>query len=111
MGIKYISEHHSDDDPGGLIKEVIELGDDFPGPAQDIILAWLLRLGPEQDAGQVAGRLVQDYGIAEGELPGGACGELVKLLRETALYGRDQLNQKLPSQGRRGGRAARFGEG
>ncbi|MEM7169069.1 MAG: hypothetical protein AAF530_02815 [Pseudomonadota bacterium] len=107
MGIKYISEHHSEDDPGGLIKEVIDLGDAFPGPAQDIVLAWLLRLGSEQDAGAVAQRLIQDYDVAEGDLPPGACGELVKLLRETAEYGRDQLDRHLAGQGRRGGRAGR----
>ncbi|HMB76817.1 MAG TPA: hypothetical protein VKN76_10480 [Kiloniellaceae bacterium] len=91
MAIKYESRYHSDDDPGGLIREVLELGPAFPGPAQDLLLAWMLRLEADRDPAVVAQRLLQAYGVAEGPLPGGACGELVQLLRETSTYGADRL--------------------
>lgn len=91
MAINYESRYHSDDDPGGLIREVLELGPEFPGPAPDILLAWMLRLKDDQDPAAVAECLLSDYDIADGPLPDGACGELVKLLRETAVYGADKL--------------------
>ena len=91
MAIKYESRYHSDDDPGGLIREVLELGPEFPGPAPDLLLAWMLRLKDDRDPAAVAGRLLQAYGVAEGPLPEGACGELVRLLRETATYGPARL--------------------
>jgi hypothetical protein len=93
MAIKYESRYHSDDDPGGLIREVLELGPAFPGPAQDLLLAWMLRLEDDRDPAVVAGRLLEAYGIASGPLPEGACGDLVKLLRETATYGADRLRR------------------
>jgi len=91
MAIKYESRYHSDDDPGGLIREVLELGPEFPGPAPDILLAWMLRLGEDQDPATIAGRLLKNYQVDAGPIPDGACGELVKLLRETATYGADRL--------------------
>ena len=99
--IKYESRYHSDDDPGGLIREVLEMGPEFPGPSQDILLAWMLRLEDDNDPAQVAKRLLQDYGVAEGPLPEGACGELVKLLRETASCGAETLQTRGRRQGRR----------
>ena len=104
MTIKYLSEHHSDDDPGGLIKEVLDMGPAFPGPAEDIMLAWMLRLKDDQDAAEVAGRLLRDYGVGEGPLPEGACGRVVEILRETAQFGRDRLQGHVCRPKRRGGR-------
>ena len=95
MVIKYVSKHDSPDtpdDPGGLIKEVLDMGPAFPGPAQDILLAWLLRLGDEHDAAAAAGRLIEAYGLAEGPPPEGACGELVALLQQTAGSPQEHLS-------------------
>ena len=107
MTIKYLSDHHTPEDPGGLIKEVLEMGDAFPGPAEDIMLAWVLRLEDTQDPATVAKKLLQDYSVAEGPLPGGACGRVVELLRETADFGQDRLNRHLCKPKRRGGRDSR----
>jgi hypothetical protein len=32
MATKYLSPHHSPDDPGGVIREVLLMGPEFPGP-------------------------------------------------------------------------------
>ena len=40
--VKYVSKHHSPEDPGGLIYEVLQAGGDYTGPAEDIILMKLL---------------------------------------------------------------------
>jgi hypothetical protein len=84
MAIKFLSPHHSPDDPGGLIKEAINMGPDFPGPAEDLMLAWTLRLGLERDPAEAAERLLSAYGLVEGPQLEGACGHLVDLLRQAA---------------------------
>ena len=84
MAFKYTSEHDSPEDPGGLIKQALDMGPDFPGPAEDILLAWMLRLGDGQDAAAAARRLVERYGLAANPQPDGAHGKLVGLLQQTA---------------------------
>jgi hypothetical protein len=106
VAIKYVSAHDSPDDPGGLIRQVLDMGPEFPGPARDILLAWILRLGNERDPAEAADRLLAAYGIAEGPVSEDAAGELVALLRETASYPGEHLS------GRRGGaRRGRRGRG
>jgi hypothetical protein len=105
MAIKYLSEHDTPDDPGGLVHQVLDMGPAFPGPARDILLAWILRLGTERDPAEAAGRLLADYGIAEGPPPADATGELITLLRETARYSREHLaGPAAPRTTRRGRR-------
>lgn len=87
MAIKFLSPHHSPDDPGGLIKEALLMGPDFQGPAEDVMLAWTLRLGPGRDPAESAARLLAAYGVAEGPPPEGACGRLIDLLRQAAGSG------------------------
>jgi hypothetical protein len=85
MAVRYVARYHSEDDPGGLIREVIELGADFPGPAGDVLLSWLLRLEAGKDPAE------------------GACGELIGLLREVSEYGAERLERTMrPSRSRRG---------
>ncbi len=103
MAIRYLSEHDSPDDPGGLIREVIELGEDFPGPAEDIVLAWVLRLGDGRDPGQSAKRLITDYRLDDEPQPGGACGRLIEMLKETAEYPDQRMTRHLCRPRRRGG--------
>src|SRR3546814_12884508 len=82
--VRYLSEHDSPDDPGGLIREVLQMGAEFPGPAEDVVLAWILRLGEGRDPGEAATRLITDYEPDREPPPPGACGRLVAILRETA---------------------------
>ena len=84
MTITYTSPHHSPEDPGGLIREVLNLGADFPGPAADILVSWSLRLADDLPPHVAARRVLERYGIADTPLPPGACGELVGMLRKAA---------------------------
>ncbi len=103
MATKYISPHHSPDDPGGVIREVMLMGPEFPGPAEDVILAWTLRLGEDRDPADAAKRLLETYELAEGPLPEGACGKLVDLLRQAASSGDLAANRPVRRRGRRRG--------
>ena len=87
MATKYLSPHHSPDDPGGVIREVLLMGPEFPGPAEDVILAWTLRLSVDRDPADAAKKLLETYDLTEGPLPEGACGKLVDLLRQAAGSG------------------------
>lgn len=84
MAVKYDTAHNSPEDPGGLVKQALDMGDDFPGPAEDILLAWMLRLGEGRTAQAAAAQLLIAYEIAEGPVPETAIGRLIALLRETA---------------------------
>lgn len=103
MAIRYLSEHDSPDDPGGLIREVLQMGEDFPGPAEDVILAWILRLGQDRDPAEAAQRLLDDYHLNDDMLPGGACGRLIAMLKETAAYPAQRMTRHLCQPRRRGG--------
>ena len=96
--VKYVSKHHSPEDPGGLIYEVLQAGDDYTGPAEDIILSWMLRLDDGQDPAATARHLLEAYGCEEGTLSGGSAGRLIQLLRETAEASPERLQR---SRGRR----------
>mgnify|MGYP000377406615 CR=1 FL=1 len=103
MAIRYLSEHDSPDDPGGLIREVLQMGEAFPGPAEDVVLAWVLRLGQDRDPAEAAGRLIADYRLEEEPLPGGACGRLIAMLKETADFPAQRMTRHLCQPRRRGG--------
>jgi len=83
MAVRYVSRHHSPEDPGGLIAEALALGADFPGPAEDLLLAWSLRLADDLPAPEAARRLIERLGLASLSLPGQA-GRLIELLRQAA---------------------------
>lgn len=84
------------EDPGGLVLEVLRMGPEFPGPAQDLLLSWTLKLPDGLDMRQAAARLVQSYGLAAGPLPDDSRGQLIALLREAA-------SAEPPVRRRRGG--------
>ena len=72
------------EDPVGLIGQSLAMGADFPGPAEDVLLSWILKLDPAVDPIAAAATLLKHHGLAEGELPPGESGKLIRLLRETA---------------------------
>jgi hypothetical protein len=84
MPVTYVSSHHSADDPGGLIREALDLGAEFQGPAEDLVLAWIMRLEAGRDPAAAAKRLLAAYGLENRPEPAGAAGRVVQLLRETA---------------------------
>jgi len=113
MSITYTSTYHCDDDPGGILGEILHMGEEFEGPAQDALVGWTLRLGDGIDPAEAAKRLLVRYEAVASAAPTGACGELIRLLRETAQYSRGRLDAHLcrpePAHRsrRRGGRKAR----
>jgi len=87
MAIRYVSEFDSPEDPGGLIKQALDMGEEFPGPAEDIILAWTIRLDPALEPAVAAQRLLKSYSIEEGDPPETEAGRLVTLLRQVGQSG------------------------
>ncbi|HLW28937.1 MAG TPA: hypothetical protein VKY54_14480 [Kiloniellales bacterium] len=98
MTLHYASPLHSEEDPGGLIGEAFAMGAEFPGPAQDLLLSWMLRLPEGLDARDAAKRLLERYGTEASASANEHCSRLVELLRETA---------EAPAGVRKGGRRRR----
>lgn len=113
MAITYTSRFHSDDDPGGVLGEILTMGAAFPGPAEDALLGWTLRLADTVDPAAAARRILAKYNYDTGVTPDGPCGDLVRMLREAANFSRGRLQTHLcrpeaPHRSRRrGGRRAR----
>ena len=84
MTLHYASALHHEDDPGGLIGEAFAMGPDFPGPAEDLLLSWMMRLPVEMDASSAARRLLARYAGNAEPLPEDHRGRLVELLRQAA---------------------------
>jgi hypothetical protein len=61
VAIRYTSPHHSEDDPGGLIHDSLSLGEEFTGPAEDVLLAWTLRLDSGIDPAAAARRILAKH--------------------------------------------------
>ena len=93
------------DDPQGLIGQVLAMGAEFPGPAGDILLSWLLDLKDRTEPSKAAARLIERHGLAGPPFPPGPLGELIRLLHETARHSPEQLQDMVKR--RRGGRRGR----
>lgn len=48
-------------DPTGILHQAFEMGTDFPGPAEDILMSWLISLGPDTGAGAAATELAPAF--------------------------------------------------
>lgn len=89
-------------DPDLLIAQVLAMGAEFPGPAEDVIFSWLIALAPDVDAAAAANRLLDDHNLRHGPVPDGALGRVWTLLRETAEYPDSRLRRTAPARrGRR----------
>jgi len=95
MAVIYTSKHHSPEDPGGLIREILDMGPYFTGPAQDAFTSWLLRLGDEIDPAVAARSLLARYDLTAAPQPNDARGALIGLLREAAAYSRGRMEAHL----------------
>jgi hypothetical protein len=89
----------SQHDPKRLIEQAFEMGAEFPGPAEDLLLSWILSLPAGADAPAIAALLAERHrgGVAhlEDKHP---VRRLLTLLEQTATAGAAR------AQGRRGGR-------
>ncbi|HVO03093.1 MAG TPA: hypothetical protein VMT54_12880 [Candidatus Cybelea sp.] len=51
-------------DPKALLEQAFTMGEEFPGPAQDLLLSWLLSLGADQQPAAAAAMLLPRYASA-----------------------------------------------
>jgi hypothetical protein len=88
-------------DPKRLIEQAFEMGVEFPGPAEDLLLSWVLSLPPDADAPGFAAVLAEHYraGVADFAATHPAR-RLLTLLEQTATAGAVRAS-------RRGGRRGR----
>ena len=77
------------------------MGEEFPGPAGDVLLSWLLELKDRADPAKAAASLIERHKLAGPPYPPGPRGELIRLLHETARYTPEQL-QPLAAAGAAG---------
>lgn len=101
MTIKYHGVYDSPEDPQGIIKMSLEMGEEFPGPAQDVLLAWTLRLGVDADVPAAARKLLEDYRVAEMARANEQHGKLIDLLKETAEGRKIQARRRGGASGRK----------
>jgi hypothetical protein len=92
-------------DPDLLIAQVLEMGSEFAGPAEDIILSWLITLAADIDPAAAANTLLDEHHLRHGDVPPGPLGRLWTLLRETAEFPDSRL--RTTATGRRGRRRPR----
>jgi len=48
-------------DPKSILEQAFEMDEEFPGPAEDLLLSWILSLGAEQPAAAAAASLLPRY--------------------------------------------------
>jgi hypothetical protein len=92
-------------DPDLLIAQVLAMGSEFAGPAEDIIFSWLITLAPDIDPATAANTLLDDHNLRADPVPAGPLGRVWTLLRETAEFPNSRL--RTTAAGRRGRRRPR----
>jgi hypothetical protein len=89
-------------DPDLLIAQVLAMGSEFAGPAEDILFSWLITLAPDIDPAAAAAQLLDDHHLRADPVPAGPLGRVWTLLRKTAEFPDARL--RTTASGRRGGR-------
>lgn len=86
-------------DPKRLIEQAFEMGEEFPGPAEDLLLSWMLSLPADADAPGIAALLADRHRAQVAHLADKhPARRLLILLEQTAAASAAR------AQGRRGGR-------
>jgi hypothetical protein len=89
-------------DPKRLIEQAFEMGAEFPGPAEDLLLSWILSLPNGADAPAIAAILAGRHRASVAALADThPARRLLALLEQTAAAGATR------AQGRKGGRRGR----
>ena len=97
------------EDPNNLIRQVLEMGEEFPGPAGDVLLSWILDLKERVDPAEAARRLIERHHLPGPPFAETPRGNLIRLLHETATYSAERLEGMTGR--RRGGRRGRGDRG
>lgn len=91
-------------DPKSLLEQAFEMEDEFPGPAEDLLLSWLLSLAADQPPAEAAAALLLRYSArVEGKDDQLAIVKLHRLLEQVAV--------SPPATARRGRLSARTRRG
>ena len=91
-------------DPKSLLEQAFEMGDEFPGPAEDLLLSWLLSLGADQPPAAAAAALLPRYAERmAGKSDALPIAKLLRLLEQVAV--------SPPATARRGRLSARTRRG
>jgi len=89
-------------DPNLLITQVLAMGSEFAGPAEDVVFSWLIALAPDVDPAAAANQILDEHHLRDGPVPEGALGRVWTLLRETAEFPESRLRTaSRPRRGRR----------
>ena len=73
-------------DPKSLLEQAFEMGEEFPGPAEDLLLSWLLSLASDQPPAEAAKMLLPRYtGTLAGKSDTLPVVKLHRLLEQVAL--------------------------
>lgn len=100
---------HAGEDPKRLIEQAFEMGAEFPGPAEDLLLSWMLSLPVDADAPAIAAILAARYRPQLDAL--GEIGARHPILRLHTLLVQTAAAGASAGRGRRGGRRSRGGGG
>jgi hypothetical protein len=96
------AQHDPRHDPKRLIEQAFEMGAEFPGPAEDLLLSWMLSLPADADAPAIAALLSERHRAGVAHLvEQHPARRLLSLLDQTATAGAAR------AAGRRGGRRGR----
>jgi hypothetical protein len=91
-------------DPKSILEQAFDMEDEFPGPAEDLLLSWLLSLGADQQPATAAAALLPRYTARmEGKSDTLPIVKLHKLLEQVAV--------SPPAQARRGRLSGRMRRG
>jgi hypothetical protein len=91
-------------DPKSILEQAFDMEDEFPGPAEDLLLSWLLSLGTDQPPAEAAANLLPRYsGRVEGKADTLPIVKLHRLLEQVAI--------SPPAQARRGRLSGRMRRG
>jgi hypothetical protein len=72
------------DDPKSLIFEAFNMGPEFPGPAEDLLLSWMLSLDMATDPRAAAQRLIARHAADPTKFENPHVRRLAELLAQTA---------------------------
>ena len=90
-------------DPKSILDQAFDMGDEFPGPAEDLLLSWLLSLGADQAPAEAAKVLLPRYTAQmEGKSDTLPIVKLHRLLEQVAIS-----PPAAPKRGRLSGRTRR----
>jgi hypothetical protein len=90
-------------DPKSLLEQAFEMGDEFPGPAEDLLLSWLLSLASDQPPAEAAKTLLPRYtALIAGKSDTAPIVKLHRLLEQVAVS-----PPAAPKRGRLSGRTRR----